>query len=328
MKDLLSISEYEPDQLQAFLNLSENLQASPKPVLAGKNVLFAFEKPSLRTKVGTEVAINHLGGNVIHVEPNVIFEYQDDSFGCREALGDTMKNVSQWCDAVFSRVYSHETLKNMADNADIPVVNALCNKHHPMQALADLYTIWQHFGKDRKVTVTFIGDANNVAFSLIEIILKFGHEARFAGPESYYWSDSQLQYFSLLAVEYGGTFFHTVDPHEAASGADVVYTDAFVSMGEESILEEKMSHFEKYQVNKKLMSYAGQDSVFMHCLPAHRGIEVTDEILDSSASLVYHQSKNRMVVSKGVFAALTSNLFAEDKLDSLALKATELEKLK
>jgi ornithine carbamoyltransferase len=312
MKDLLTIGDYEPNQLQEFLNLSESLQENPRPVLAQKNILFAFEKPSLRTKVGTEAAINHLGGNVIHVDPKVVFEYEEDPFGCRESLADTINNISQWCDAIFSRVFSHEDLKIMASNAGIPVVNALCNLHHPMQALADLYTIQKEYGKDETVSVSFVGDANNVAFSLIEIGLKFGHDMRFSGPKDYYWSEDQLQYFNLLAVEYGGSFSHGSDPHEIVKGSDVIYTDAFVSMGEEDILEEKLRKFENYQVNQKLMKSAKPDAAFMHCLPAHRGIEVTDEVIDHPNSLVYKQSKNRMIVSKGVFAGLITDSVPEE----------------
>lgn len=307
MKDLLTIGDYEPEQLQHFINLSESLQNDPKPLLAQKNILFVFEKPSLRTKIGTEAAITHLGGNVMHADPQTVFEYEEDPFGCRESLPDTVRNISQWCDAIFSRVYKHETLKEMAENAGIPVVNALCNLHHPMQALADLYTIQQEFGADSKISVTFVGDANNVAFSLMEIGLKFGLDMRFSGPDNYYWSDDQIQYFNLLAVEYNGLFTHSSDPHEAVKNTDVIYTDAFVSMGEEDILEEKLKHFEKYQVNEKLKKNAKNDVAFMHCLPAHRGIEVTDEVIDHPRSLVYKQSKNRMVVSKGVFAGLIAN---------------------
>ncbi len=304
MKDLLTIGEYEPEQLQSFINISESLQNTPQLLLAQKNILFVFEKPSLRTKIGTEAAITHLGGNVMHADPKTVFEYEEDPFGCRESLTDTVKNISQWCDAIFSRVYKHETLKEMAENADIPVINALCNLHHPMQALADLYTIQQEFGKEEKVSIAFIGDANNVSFSLIEIGLKFGHDMRFSAPVDFYWSEEQIQYFKLLEVEYGGSFFHSEDPFEAVKGSQVIYTDAFVSMGEEDILEEKLAHFKNYQVNRKLMNMADTNARFMHCLPAHRGIEVTDEVIDHANSLVLNQSKNRMVVSKGVFASL------------------------
>ncbi|MDZ7754964.1 hypothetical protein [Rhodohalobacter sp.] len=257
MNHLLTIGELEPDQIQSILDLSNTLQDSSEQVLKGKNIAFIFEKPSLRTKVGTEAAINHLGGNVISVESDLILSSgKAVPFSCRESLQDAMINVSQWCDAVFARVYSHSTLKKMAEYGSIPIVNALCDLHHPMQALADLYTIQQKFGKDQELTISYVGDANNVAFSLIEIGLKFGHTLKFSGPSEYSWNEDQLGYFSLLAVEHGGTFIQTHDPFEAVYETDVVYTDTFISMGEEHLYDEKIKHFEPYQVNGKLFSQA------------------------------------------------------------------------
>ncbi|MEX0994044.1 MAG: ornithine carbamoyltransferase [Balneolaceae bacterium] len=307
MKHFLKIGDYEPDELQAMLDVSLSLQKDPRPVLRRKNILFVFEKPSLRTKVGTEVAINHLDGRVVHVEADVLLGTGvDPVFECRESLTDTMKNVSQWCDGVFARVYEHESLQNMAAESEIPIINALCDQHHPMQAMADLFTIQDHFGRDKKVTISFIGDANNVAYSLIEIALKFGHEVRFAGPEKYFWTEKQLQYFGNLAVDHGGTFLHTFDPVEGVKGSDVIYTDTFVSMGEEHQMKEKIKHFKTYQVNKKIYSEAKSGAGFMHCLPAHRGMEVTEDVIDHPNSWIYQQAENRMVVSKGVFATLLS----------------------
>lgn len=305
MNHFLKIGDYEPDQLQEMLDLSQELDSDPKPLLDQKNILFAFEKPSLRTKVGTEVAINHLGGRVIHVEADVLFgSGVDPVFGCRESVADTMKNVSMWCDAIFARVFSHDTLTDMVRESEIPVVNALCDRHHPMQAMADLYTIQEKFGKGERVAISFIGDANNVAYSLIEIALMFGHDVRFSGPEKYYWKRSQLSHFCDLASRYGGCFSHTSDPVEAVRETDVIYTDTFVSMGEEDQMQEKLGHFKTYQVNMALKEKAKEEAAFMHCLPAHRGIEVTDEVIDHPNSWIYQQARNRMVVSRGVFATL------------------------
>ncbi len=313
MKNLLTVTQLGKTEIQEILDLSVALDKNPEPTLKNKNIVFVFEKPSLRTKVGTEVAINHLGGNVIHVpvenffEGKVLFsEKGGHDMAGRESLKDTVKNVSQWCDGIFSRVFSHQTLLDISEYSSIPVVNALCDLHHPMQAFADLLTIKENFG-DEKVTVSFVGDANNVAFSLLEIVLKFGYNARFAGPEEYSFSANQQDHLQNLAEQGGGDVLFTNNPQEAVKGVDVVYTDTFVSMGEESVFDEKMKAFKKYQVNKELFSLAKENAIFMHCLPAHRNVEVTDEIIDSKNSVVYQQAKNRMVVSKGVFTKLLSS---------------------
>ncbi|MEX0904553.1 MAG: ornithine carbamoyltransferase [Balneolaceae bacterium] len=308
MNHLLTIGALEPGQIQTIFDLSVELHETSAPVLKTKNIAFVFEKPSLRTKTGTEVAISHLGGNVVNIEADLILSSgKAVPFSCRESLQDAMINVSQWCDAVFARVYSHSTLKKMADYGSIPIVNALCDLHHPMQALADLFTLQQHFGKDEKLTIAYVGDANNVAFSLTEIALMFGHEVNFSGPEKYSWTSDQLSYFSLLAVQYGGSFKYTANPDEAVSDADAVYTDTFISMGQEHLYDEKIKCFKPYQVNETLFSKAKSTAGFMHCLPAHRGVEVTDEVIDHPNSWVYQQAKNRMIVSKGVFATLLAN---------------------
>jgi len=305
MNHLLTIGELEPDQIQSILDLSTLLDTNDETPLMGKNIGFVFEKPSLRTKVGTEVAINQLGGSVVHIEADLLLANgKAVPFTCRESLYDAMMNVSQWCDAIFARVYSHNTLEKMKEYGTIPIVNALCNYHHPMQALADMLTIQQKFGDQKQVTLSFVGDANNVAFSLIEIALILGHNITFAGPLQYSWSNEKLSYFKLLTVEYGGTFFATSDPIEAVKNSDVIYTDTFISMGEEHLYEEKIRHFQPYQVNEKLFSHAKSETGFMHCLPAHRGIEVTDSVIDHKNSWVYQQAKNRMIVSKGVFTTL------------------------
>jgi ornithine carbamoyltransferase len=317
MSNFLTISDVEPDQIQYMLDYSAELHQKPAGELTGKNIAFVFEKPSLRTKVGTEAAINHLGGNVIHIDADILLSSgKAIPFTSRESLKDAMKNVSLWCDAVFARVYSHQTLKNMAEYSSIPIINALCDKHHPMQALADLHTLQENCGTDTKLTVAFVGDANNVAFSLIEILLKFGHTVHFSGPESYGWSDDQLRYFALLSVQYKGTFELFPDPSEAVKNADAIYTDTFISMGEEHIYDEKIKHFKPYQVNTELFEQAKPDAGFMHCLPAHRGVEVTDEVIDHENSWVYQQAENRMIVSKGVFAGLLSGEIITDDVPS------------
>lgn len=308
MKSLLNITELSPAEIQNILDTSAELEQNPKPILKGKNIVFAFEKPSLRTKVGTEVAINKLGGSVIHTEAssffggNILHATGTDPSGKREDLVDTVKNVSQWCDAIFARVFSHSTLVQLKEYGSIPVVNALCDQHHPMQSLADLLTIQQTFGKTERPTITFIGDANNVAYSLIECGLKLGYPMQFAGPKNYYWNQTQLQHFNALAQQHQTTFVQSSDVSDVVATSQVIYTDTFVSMGEEAEYDEKIAAFNNFQVNQALMEQAQPDCKFMHCLPAHRNIEVTDQVIDSKNSLVYLQAKNRMVTSLGVFA--------------------------
>lgn len=312
MKSLLNITDLTPEEIQKILDTSIELEQNPKPILKGKNIVFAFEKPSLRTKVGSEVAINKLGGSVIHTEAgsffggNILHAGEHNPSGKREDLVDTIKNVSQWCDAIFARVYSHDTLVQLSEHGSIPAVNALCDQHHPMQALADFLTIQQNFGMTKRPTITFVGDANNVAYSLIECGLKLGYPMQFSGPAPYYWNQSQLKHFEALAKKHQTSFMHSDNVSDVIAASEIIYTDTFVSMGEESTYDEKMTAFKDFQVNETLMNQAQDGCKFMHCLPAHRNIEVTDAVIDSNKSLVYQQAKNRMVTSLGVFAIYLS----------------------
>ncbi len=292
--NFLKITNFKKSELQEILDLSDKIYKNPSKILDGKNIIFAFEKPSLRTKIGTEIAINKLGGNVLHVDSSSFFG------GNRENIKDTVKNVNQWADGIFARVFSHETLEIISNFSNIPIINALCDKNHPIQALADLKTIQDTIGK-QKTKITFIGDANNVAFSLMEIGLKFGYDVSFSGPKKYFWDDKTLKYFKNLAEQNNTQFLATTNPKEAVKNAKFVYADTFVSMGEEDIWDRKVSEFKNFQVNSKLMSFT-DNAYFMHCLPAHRGIEVTDEIMDKKNSLIYPLAKNRMITSLGVFA--------------------------
>jgi ornithine carbamoyltransferase len=309
MKNLLSITNLSKEIIEHIFELSGKYY-HPTNQLQGRNIVFAFEKPSLRTKIATEVAISQLGWHVIHIEPQVFYggkvfsvENEKKLNEWREALKDTVKNINEWCDALFARVFSHETLLDIDSYSDLKIVNALCNKHHPMQALADLYIIREIYGC-AKVIVAFIGDSNNVAFSFAEILLKFGHEVRIASPNEYSFKSKRREHLYDLARQNNTEIIFTDHLKIAASGADCIYTDTFISMWEESLYDEKKRHFNAYQVNKLLMDSTGKKSHFMHCLPAHRGEEVTDDVIDSQSSLVYRQARNRMTVSRGVFLTL------------------------
>lgn len=244
---------------------------------------------------------------MIHLEPHIFYGgkvlsalHPDHHNDGREALKDTVKNVNEWCDALFARVFSHQTLLDIASYSDLHLVNALCDQHHPMQAITDLYTIREIYG-EAKTQVAFVGDSNNVAFSLAEILLKSGHDVRIASPEGYEFSPIRKAYLEQLAITNATKILLTDDPLLAVKGADVIYADTFVSMGEEHLYDEKVAHFSQFQVNEQLIASTGKNTHFMHCLPAHRGIEVTDAVIDSASSLVYRQAKNRMVTARGVF---------------------------
>lgn len=312
MKHYLQVGDFTKAEIEHVLQLSGSLQASSNGVLRQKNVLFCFEKPSLRTKVGTEVAINQLDGKVIHIDPaaflggKIIHAKPVEGHDERESLKDTVMNVSQWCDAIFARVFDHSTLTQLCAFSEIPVINALSDLHHPMQALADFKTI-QEVYQNEKVPITFIGDANNVARSLIEMGILLGYPMGFAGPEKFSWSKELLEHFHQLETKNEGSFRLYENAKEAAAHSQVLYADTFVSMGEEDSYDAKMAHFNDYQVNEEVMAACMPYATFMHCLPAHRGIEVTDGVIDSPQSLVYNQAKNRMVVSKGLFTFLINN---------------------
>ncbi len=309
MNHFTSVTDFNPEQIQNVLDNSNLLEQNKKDHaldLQTKNILFCFEKPSLRTLVGTESGLNQLGADVIHTTPeaflggNIIHSKEMD-LGERESLKDTVKNVEQFCDAIFVRVFSHITIKKLSALSEIPVVNALCDIHHPCQALADLFTLQEHFGKEKKLEVVFMGDGNNVAFSLGQILLMLGHSFVWAGPKPYIFESEEIESLKSLEKKYGGELklSHEV-PKEIAS-ADAIYTDAWVSMGEESEYQKKASVLTPFQVNAQVMRKTKDSAIFMHCLPAHRDEEVTNEVIDSQKSLVYQQAKNRMVTAKGLF---------------------------
>lgn len=309
MKHFLKVGDLSKADIEYVLQLSNYLHTTHIDALHQKTILFCFEKPSLRTKVGTEAAINQLNGKVIHIDPvaflggKVMHAEPIPGLDERESLKDTVLNVSKWVDAIFTRVFDHQTLEKLCEYSEIPVINALSDLHHPMQALADFRTLQQTY-EDEKVAITFIGDANNVAKSLIEMGIMLGYPMGFAGPEAYGWSQHDLDHFASLEKTHDGSFQLFKSAKDAAINSQVLYADTFVSMGEEHVYKQKMAHFDGFQINSALMGFCPSDASFMHCLPAHRGIEVTNEVIDSDQSLIYLQAENRMVVSKGLFTFL------------------------
>lgn len=295
-KDLLSISDFDREGLLCLLSDAADMKASGAWTTALKRKVLAlvFEKPSLRTRLSFEIAMRQLGGQVIYLSPAEV------GLGHRESVADVTRVLNRYVSVVVARTFSHETLKTMADHSDIPVINALSDVEHPCQALADLLTISEHKGGLDGLTLAYIGDGNNVANSLLLAATMVGINFNFASPEGYEISDNITKKARRYAVESGCKILYTNDPVLATRGADVVYTDTWTSMGQESETDARRKTFAEYQINDKLLNLAKDDAIVMHCLPAHRGEEITDDVLDSLQSVVIDQAENRLWVQKAL----------------------------
>jgi ornithine carbamoyltransferase len=304
----LKISDLDKHQLQEVLTLSKVIDQQPqlyKDSLKNKIALFCFEKPSFRTLVGSEAALIQCGGSAIHTSPdaflggNIVHAGQD--LGQREPIKDTIRIASDYCDLLFLRVFSHQTLVDVQKYSTIPVVNALCDLDHPCQALADLYTIQDHFGENKKLTILFAGDATNVAYSLAEISIIFGHHFIWSGPSSFGFTSEQIETLKNLSKKYGGSLLFDPDINNAIKLADVVVADSFVSMGCEDEYDVRIKELMPYQINESLWEKANPEAIFLHCLPAHRGYEVTESIIDGPQSKILSEAHNRMKTARGLF---------------------------
>lgn len=302
-KDLLSISDLSSEDISLLMSDTLDMKASGwLTTLSGKSLALLFEKPSLRTRVSFEIAMRQLGGEAIYLSPAEV------GLGERESVPDVARVLSRYVNIIVARTFSHQTLEMLASYASVPVINALSDLEHPCQALADLFTIYEKKGELKGLTLAFIGDGNNVAHSLILAASLTGVNFRFASPKGYQIQDKIL----LLAQEYarnsGSEILCTEEPHLAVSGADIVYTDVWTSMGQEKEAGKRHQEFASYQVNNKLLSSAKEDAIIMHPLPAHRGQEVADIILDSPASVVFDQAENRMHLEKALLAEMLGGL--------------------
>jgi ornithine carbamoyltransferase len=297
MRHFLHLIDLSADELTGLLAESARLKAAharriPTHTLAGRVVALVFEKPSLRTRVSFESGVAQLGGTSLYLPGNEV------GLGWRETLADFARTVSQYVDALVLRVYKHETLQGLAAHSSIPIVNALSDRSHPCQGLADLLTIRELFGSEKGRSVAFVGDGNNVARSLAVGCGKLGVNFVLACPKGYGFDDR-------FKADYGAKVSPNVpkeihDPALAVKGADVIYTDVWTSMGQEAEREERLKTFAPFQVNAALMAKAKPDCKLLHCLPAHRGEEVTDEVIDGPASAVFQQAGNRLHTQKAV----------------------------
>lgn len=304
MNDFLSIKDFTPQEIRRFLDVARRVKAIPEAystALRGKTLAMIFEKPSLRTRVTFDVGIHQLGGFSLYLSPAEI------NLGKRESVYDVAKNLERMVEAIMIRTFAHEIVEQMADYAAIPIINGLTNYSHPCQAMADYLTIEEVKGKIRGVKVAYIGDGNNVAHSLMFAGTQLGAHVWVATPPGYEPKADAIKWSRERALQTGATCTLTNDPIEAATGADVIYTDVWASMGQEQQAEARKSLFRPFQVNAALFAKAKPECIFLHCLPAHRGEEVTNEVIDCPRSFVFQQAENRLHVQKAIMLELMAH---------------------
>jgi ornithine carbamoyltransferase len=298
-RDFLTLDALSRAELDEILHLSATLKRElkagrRKPLLAGKTLAMIFEKPSLRTRVTFEVGMTQLGGYAVYLTPN------DFRLGERESVADIARNLERWVDVIMARTFSHASIVELAATAHVPVINGLSDLRHPCQVLSDCFTLLEHRGRLDGLRVAWIGDGNNVANSWIAAAMRFGFTFAIACPKGYE-PDAALV---ALARQGGADVIVTHDVKEAASQADVLYTDAWTSMGQEAEAVSRRRVFADYQINARVVGIAKPDVVVMHCLPAHRGEEITDDVIDGPHSIVFDQAENRLHVQKGALVWL------------------------
>ncbi len=298
-KDFIAIADLSPRELKSYLDTADKLKSKwskggNKPILENKSLGMIFQKPSLRTRVSFDMAMLQLGGHALYLSPNEI------GLGQRESIADVARVLSRYVDGIMARVFAHAHVVELAKYSRVPVINGLSDWEHPCQALADVLTIRESFGKLKGLKVVFLGDGNNVARSLMFACALSGAEFVCASPQGYSLDQDSV----AQAQQMGGSAALTDNPQEAVRGADVLYTDVWASMGQEQEAEQRSKVFPPYQINDALVALAKPKSIVMHCLPAHRGAEITDEVIDGPHSVVFDQAENRMHAQKAVLAVL------------------------
>lgn len=303
MQHFLTIAELTSTEIENLLDLAlklkkERARGGNKPILAGKNLAMVFQKPSLRTRVSFEIAMKHLGGDALYISPDEI------GLGKRESVADVARVLSGYVDGIMARVFDHEHILALAQHATVPVINGLSDHNHPCQALGDILTIIERRPQLKGLTISYVGDGNNVATSLIHICTKLGIHFKIATPLDYQLPPLVVVKAREFAAKSGSQIFETTDPYEAVRDADVIYTDVWTSMGQESEKAKRAAVFPAYQVNTALVRKAKPDVLVMHCLPAHRGEEITDNVADSPSSIIFPQAENRLHAQKAILAEL------------------------
>jgi ornithine carbamoyltransferase len=299
--DLVSTRDLGPSGVQAVLHLAGIMKTRPadfRSSLAGKKMVMFFEKPSLRTRLTFEAGMASLGGTTFFVDQT------QGRLDAREKLSDIAHNLERWVDAIVLRTFAQQTIEGMAEYASVPVINALSDLEHPCQALADYFTLRERFGNLTNIRLAYVGDGNNVAHSLLLTCACLGSRIRVATPAGYGPNEEIVADAQEIAEETGAVIEILTDPQAAVEGVDAVYTDAWASMGQEHEAEKRAKIFPPYQLNEELASRAASHAVFMHCLPAHRGEEITDAVMDSERSVVFDQAESRLHVQKAILYLL------------------------
>jgi ornithine carbamoyltransferase len=300
-RDLLTGTEWSPAQLRDFFRLATEVKAHPdrfRTSLTNSMFVMIFEKPSLRTRVTFETGIASMGGS------STFLDHTTAKLSEREPVRDIAKNLERWVQGIVARVFAQETLEELAANANVPVVNALSDKFHPCQALADFFTLEERFGGLRGLKFAYVGDGNNMCHSLLTIGARAGAHIRVATPAGYEPDATIVAESKRIARETRGKIEIVRAPEDAVAGAQAVYTDVWASMGQEAEAAAREKTFAGYQVNEALFAQAAPDAVFLHCLPAHRGLEVTEGVIDSPRSIIYDQAENRLHVQKAILHSL------------------------
>ncbi|MBI1257249.1 MAG: ornithine carbamoyltransferase [Chloroflexi bacterium] len=305
MRHFIDLADWSTEDLRQILDLAVHLKmewrsGGNQPVLKGKALAMVFQKPSLRTRVSFEIGMQQLGGTALMIGP------QEIGLGKRESIPDVAHSLSCFVQGIMARVFDHAHVTELAANATVPVINGLSDTQHPCQAMADMLTIQECFGKIEGKRVVYVGDGNNVALSLAQAGANFGVHFVAATPSGYSLSEDDLTQVAEVAEHNGGSVEVYEDPYAAVKDADVIYTDTWVSMGQEAETETREAALRPYQVNDDLIRKAGKNAVIMHCLPAHRGHEITDSAADSKQSVIFQQAENRLHIQKAILVTLMS----------------------
>lgn len=303
IQHLTSINDLSPADAAEILDLAGRLKAElkggvPHPLLQGKTLALIFEKPSLRTRTTFDVGMYQLGGHTVYMG------HSDIGPGTRESVPDIARNLSRWVDGIVTRTFAHGTVVELAQHATVPVVNGLCDEEHPCQALADMLTLREHKGELQGKHLAYVGDGNNVAHSLMLLCAKLGVHITVATPAGYEPMPQYVETAQRDAQATGAAIRVIRSPEEAVATADAIYTDTWTSMGREAEAEQRRRVFPPYQVNRRLLQHAKADAIVMHCLPAHRGEEITDDVMDGPQSVIFDQAENRLHVQKAVLVWL------------------------